>query len=162
MVRRVVGSDLAQGFEGSDVVLAARLEADVLEVGGVGDYRLEDVAEHRAVDFAVLGFGAAVDPGDVEDVGDVGEGGELGLGVGGIGDVALDVFDGVVEGPIGAGAAGDAVDLPWAAGGVGEGEYLRQAVADDARDADDEGDALVFGPAFGFIQLLLWNQRGRN
>ncbi|RWR81864.1 germin-like protein subfamily 1 member 14 [Cinnamomum micranthum f. kanehirae] len=51
----------------------------------------------------------------------------------------------VVEGPIGARAAGDAVDLPWAVGGVGEGEYLRQAVTDDACDANDEGDALIAG-----------------
>lgn len=68
----------------------------------------------------------------------------------------------MVKGPIGTGAAGDAVDLPWATGGVGEGEYLRQAVADDARDANDEGDALVFGRAFVFIQLLLRNQRERK
>lgn len=162
MERRVVGLDLAEGFEGPEVVLAAGLEADVLEVRGVGDDGLEDVAEHRAVDLAVLGLSGAVDPGDVEDVGDVGQWGELGLGVGGIGYVALDVFDGVVEGPVGAGAAGDAVDLPRAAGGVGEREDLGEAVADDAGDADYEGHALVLGRAFVFIQLLLWKERDRE
>lgn len=58
------------------------------------------------------------------------------MGVVGIGDVALDVFDGVVGVPGGTGAAGDAVDLPWTARGVWEREDLGEAVADDAGDAD--------------------------
>ena len=100
-------------------------------------HRREDVAEHGAVNLAVLDLGGSVAPGDVEEVGDVVEGGELRVGVVGVGDVALDVVHEVVGVPRRPGAAGDAVDLPGAARGVGEGEDVGQAVAENAGDTED-------------------------
>ena len=46
-------------------------------------------------------------------------------------------MDGVVGAPGGAWAAGDSVDLPGAAGCVGEREDLGEAIAYDASDAND-------------------------
>ncbi|GER36890.1 ABC transporter ATP-binding protein [Striga asiatica] len=136
-------------------MLPAGLQADVLQIGAIGDYDVEHVAEHLAVDFAVFGLVGSVRPGGVEHVGDVGEGGELGSDVLRVGDVAPDVGDRVVVVPGGAGAAGDAVDLPGAAGGVREGEDLGQAVADDSGDADDQGHALVLRRRIVVAELLL-------
>lgn len=84
-------------------------------------------------------------------MGDIGEWGEFGEGFFCVGDVTLDVFDWVVSVPGGAGAAGHAINLPWAAWGVGEREDLRQAVTDDSSYAYDEGDALK---AFGCIVIV--------
>lgn len=155
-----MGSNPVDGFEGSDVVLGAGLEGDVEEVGGVGEEEVEDVAEHGGVCVDVLGLGGAVDRRDVEEVGDVGEGGEFGLCIGGVGDVALDVMDGVVGGGPGrARGTGNAVDLPGAAGGVAERKDLGTAVADDAGDADDEGDVLGLGQAIVFIKPLLRKEK---
>lgn len=122
--RRLVWRDFAEGFEGPNVVLVACLDADVGEVGGVGDNGVEDVAEHGAVDGAALGFGGAVGPCYPENVCDICEGGDFCLGLIGVGDVALDVFNRVVGVPCGALATGDAVHLPGAARGVGDGEDL--------------------------------------
>ena len=133
---RFVGHPVQQ-LNRADIVFSARLETDVLEIGGVWDQCAEDVAEHDGVALEVLGLGGSAGPGDVEEVGDVMEGGKLRVGVVGVGDVALDVVDGVVGVPRRPGAAGDAVDLPWATGGVGEGEDLGQAVSNDAGHADD-------------------------
>nr|GMD10023.1 hypothetical protein Saspl_050514 [Ipomoea batatas] len=47
------------------------------------------------------------------------------------GNIALDILDWVVGVPGGSCAASDAVNLPWAAGRVGEREDLGEAVADD-------------------------------
>lgn len=135
--RRLVRLDFAERFEGPDVVFVARLNADVGEIRGIGDNCVEDVTKHCAVEAAAVGFGGAVGPRDVENVGDVCEGGEFGLGLLRVGDVTLDVLHRMVGGPGGARAAGDAVDLPGAAGGVGDGEDFGQGVADDACDADD-------------------------
>lgn len=73
--------DLAKALERSDVVFAAGLEADVAEIGGVGDQRSENVPQHGAVGLAVLNLGGPIGPGDVEDVGNVGERRELGEGI---------------------------------------------------------------------------------
>lgn len=46
------------------------------------------------------------------------------MGVGGVGDVALDVVDGLIGGKLGGagvGAAGYAIDLPWPSGVLGRG-----------------------------------------
>ena len=65
---------------------------------------------------------------------DIVEVGELGLGVLGVRDVALDVVNGMISVPGGSGAASQAVDLPGASRGVGEGEDLGEAIAHDAGD----------------------------
>lgn len=156
---RVRGGDLADDLEWSDVVLAAGLEADVDESGAVGDDDGEDVAEHGGVHLAVLGLRGVGGPGDVEDVGDVGEGREdLGNG-GGVGEVEVEVGDGGGgrRGPGRERAAGDGVDLPGPARGVLEREDVEEGGADDARGADDEGDALegrLGGRRVLFLPLL--------
>lgn len=118
----------------------------MLKIRSIRDDRIQNVSKHPAIGLAILSLVGAVSPGDVEDVGEVGERGELGCGVGRVGDVALDVFDGVIGVPGGARAAGDAVDLPWAAGSVGEREDLRQAVAHYPCHPHDQRYALVAAP----------------
>lgn len=101
---------------------------------------------------AVLGLGGSAGPSHVEDMGDIGQRRELRLSVAGVGDVALDVLDGMIGSPAGTGTAGDAVDLPGAAGSVGQRENLGEAVADDAGDADHECHALE--ASWGFVKFL--------
>lgn len=98
------------------VVFDPRLEAHVLQTGGVWDNRIQDVSEHQRVQGNILG----PSPGHVEDVGDVGEGGELRPRLLCFRDVALDVVH--VEGgdPLRAGAAGHPIDLPGPAWGVAQ------------------------------------------
>ena len=115
-----MGFDLAYGLERSEVVFATGLEADVAEIGGVGDQRPENIPKHGAVGLAVLNLGAAYGPGDVKDMGNVGQRGELGEGILRIGDVALDVLDGMIGVPTRTRAASHAVNLPWTAGSVRE------------------------------------------
>lgn len=114
-------------------MLSTSLQANMFQIRRIGNNRTQEIPEHFTVDFAVLG----ISPSDIEDVGNVCELREFGLRLLGIGDVALDVLNRVVGVPGGARAASDAVDLPWATGGVGEREDLGEAVADDAGDADD-------------------------
>ena len=47
------------------------LETYVTEIRRVWDHGAEDIAEHRAVDFTVLGFSGSIGPRDVEDIGDI-------------------------------------------------------------------------------------------
>ena len=54
-------------------MLASRLETEVAEIGRVGDYGTEHVAQHGAVDVAILEFGGTAGPRHVEDMSDVGE-----------------------------------------------------------------------------------------
>jgi len=109
----------------------------MLETRSIRYNRIQNVSKHPAIDLAILRLSGAVSPGDVEDVGNVGKRRELGGSVGGVGDVALDVFDRVIGVPGGSRAACDAVDLPWAAGSVGEREDLREAVAHYPCDPHD-------------------------
>lgn len=147
--------DFSDEIERPYVVFAAGEEADVAEGGGVGEDGVEDVAEHSGVGRAVLGLGDPVGPGDVEDVRDIGERGKLGLRLVGIGDVALDVFDGVVGVPGGTGTSRHAVDFPWTAGCVGEREDLGEAVSDYARHSNYQSNALDALRTFIFFKLFL-------
>ena len=83
------------------------------EIGGVRDQRPENIPEHGVVGLAALNLSAAYGPGDVKDMGNVGQRGELGEGILRIGDVALDVLDGVIGVPTWTRAVIHAVNLPW-------------------------------------------------
>lgn len=72
----------------------------------------------------------------------------------------MDVVDRIVIVPSGSGAAGDAVDLPGAAGSVGERQDLGQAVADDSGDADDQGYALMLLGRLIFFDFFLFQSIG--
>ena len=158
MVWSLMGPNLAEKLERADVVLPASLQAYVLKIWRVWDNRLENVAEHAAIDVAVLDLGGSVAPCGVEDVCDVSELGELGPGLVRVGDVTLDVVNGVIGVPGWPGPAGDAVDLPGSAGGVGEREDLGEAVAHDASDAYHKSHAPVVGRRVVIIYSFLVNE----
>ena len=115
-------------FERAEVMFEACHQGHVLDGAG-GAERVEQVADHGAVDPDVLGFGGLAEPAGEEDVG-----GSLrfeGLGEsGGVEEVGGDRVQAL---DIGAGAAGEAADRPAAAE-----EVTGQVVADDAGRAGDE------------------------
>ena len=150
--------DLAECLEWAQVMFRPCLETHVSEIGCIRDYGTEHVAEHGAVDFAVLGFGGSVGPRHVEDVGDVDELGEHGLGLFGIRYIALDVLDEMIGVPVGLGAPGHSVHFPWAAGRIGQGQDLGQAVAHDSGDAHYQAHALVASCRLILFEFLLQNQ----
>lgn len=106
-------------LERSYVMLGSGLEADMVEIGCFQDQGMQHFAEHRTVDFTVIGLRGSIDPADVEDVCDVGELGELGFGVLGIGDVTLNVLDPMLGVPMRPWATSHPVNFPWTARGVG-------------------------------------------
>lgn len=118
-------------------MFAASLQTNMLQIRAIRQHSINDISEHLTVDFAVLGFSGFASPSDIEDVSDILELSEFWLGFITVWDIALDIFDGVIGVPGGTGAASDAIDLPGAAGGVGEREDLGQAVADDSGYAHD-------------------------
>lgn len=94
------------------------------EIWSIWDDGPEDVPEHATIHLAVLGLGGSTEPGHIEDVGHIVQSGELGFGVGWIGDIALDIMNGMIGIPVGSWAASDAIYLPWSAGRIGEWEDL--------------------------------------
>lgn len=113
------------------------------EIRCIWDDSVEDIAEHSTIGITVLGLSRSIGPCDIEEVGDISERGELGVGFLRIGDVALDVFDGVIGVPVGTGTSGHAVDLPGTTWCVGEREDFSKAVSHYASDADDQPHTLV-------------------
>lgn len=125
MIWRFVGLKFAKQLEWAEVVLASRLQANVLQIWSVWDDSFEHVPQHSAIDFAVLSFGGFACPRNVEDVRDVIELRKLVLSLLRIRDVTLNVVEGVVSVPRRTRTTCHAIDLPWPAGSVGEREDLR-------------------------------------
>lgn len=123
----------------------------MLQIRCIWDDSMEDVAEHSTVGFTVLCLSGSVGPCDVEEVGDVCERRELGVGILRIGDVALDVFDGVIGIPARTGTSCHTIDLPGTAWCVGEREDFGKAVSDYASNANDQPHTLVACRSFTFF-----------
>lgn len=143
-------------------MLASRLQANVLQIWSVRYDSLEHVAQHSAIDVAVLNFCGSACPRDVEDVRDVVELRELLFGLLGIRDVALNVVDGVVAVPRRTRTTCHAVDLPRPTGSVGQRENLGETVANKTIDADNESYALVLGQCIIGIRFFLSPEKQKN
>lgn len=112
-------------IERAKVMLRPRLETNVPEIRRVWNNRAEDVTEHRPVNLTVVHLHRSVAPRDVEHVRDVSQRRKLGSRVFFVGDIALDVIDGMIGVPGGTGTASDAVDFPRTSRSVGERKDLR-------------------------------------
>jgi hypothetical protein len=121
------------------------------KIGSIRYHSLENVTEHEAVNLTVLDLRVFAGPGNIEDVGDVSEFRKLGLGLGSISNVALNVLHWVILVPVGPGTASHAVDFPWATRCVGEWEDLRQTVADNPGNSYNQGYALAASSCFIFF-----------
>ena len=155
MKGRLVALNLSKQVERAKVVLASRLQANVLQLGCIWDNSIKHIPKHFPIDLAVLFFTRFAGPRDIEGVSNIGELGKLLSGLIRIRDITLDVVDWVIHVPGGPGAASHAIDLPGSARGVREREDLGEAVANYASDPNDEGYALVLGRFIVIIQFLL-------
>ena len=121
---------LGEVVERAEIVLEAGDQGGVAQAAGGGG-RLEGVAEHGAVDAAVLGLGRLAAPGDEEEVRGGRGAGERGAGRRLVGEVAGDVLDGR---HVRRAVAGDADDVPAA----GRRQSIGEGAAADAADAEDD------------------------
>nr|GLL28555.1 hypothetical protein TorRG33x02_136430 [Ipomoea trifida] len=136
----VVGSFVgyfSEHFKRAVIVFLPRLQANMVQIRRIWDYRIQHIPQHFPVDFTVFQLRGPVRPRHVKNMRDVTQHRQLGIGIFLVGNIALDILDRVVGVPGGSGAAGYAVNFPWAAGGVGEREDLGEAVADNPGDAHD-------------------------
>ena len=143
LAERRLGLGARVGLEGAEIVLEARHQRHVAEVGRVVQ-RVQDVADHGAVDGAVLGLGGLPRPGGEEDVGGL-DRRQRPADALGVAQVGRDRAD---PGRRGLGVAGEAVDGPAAR----LQQVLGEVAAGDAGDAHDQRGrchGLLPGPARG-------------
>nr|GMD10022.1 hypothetical protein TorRG33x02_136430 [Ipomoea batatas] len=103
----------------------------MVQMWRIWDYRIQRIPQHFPVDFTVFQFRGPVCPRHVKNMRDITQHRQLGIGIFLVGNIALDIVYWMIRVPGGSGAAGYAVNFPWAAGGVGEREDLGEAVADN-------------------------------
>jgi hypothetical protein len=63
--------DLTYQLEWTNIVFKTSLEANMFEIGGVGDNSLKDIAEHEVISFDVLGLRESEGPCDIKDVSNI-------------------------------------------------------------------------------------------